>query len=188
MLAVTADRPPVCSLAHAALRAPAGAGLPVDRNGRLAFANRLHPAAVASLKAHRDRVATVSNNSPDLPGDFRKTLARAGIVFPEERIVLTGAQPCAQRSSLSAFALASRKMPARVRRHLGLDAARCWISLATLNRFVWPGPDLRAIPGRAPSSAAYGFIPQRLLDITKSLVMTELSKRIPGLIVRRSEE
>ena len=83
---------------------------------------------------------------------------------------------------------AAVEIPARIRRHLGLDADGCWISVATLNRFVWPGPDLRAIPGRAPASAVYGFIPQRLLDAAKSLVMTELSKRIPGLIVRRGDE
>ena len=83
---------------------------------------------------------------------------------------------------------AAIEVPSRVRMHLGLDAKRCWISVATLNRFVWPGPDLRAIPGRTPASAVYGFIPQRLLDAAKSLAMAELSKRIPGLVVRRSDE
>jgi hypothetical protein len=78
--------------------------------------------------------------------------------------------------------------PARVRAHLGLDAAQSWISIATLNRFVWPGPDLRAVPGSAPSTALYGFMPQKLLDAVKSATMTELAKRAPGLVVRRREE
>jgi hypothetical protein len=80
------------------------------------------------------------------------------------------------------------EVPARVRAHLGLDAERSWISLATLNRFVWPGPDLRAVPGSNPSNALYGFIPQRLLDAAKASAMAELAKRVPGLVVRRSSE
>lgn len=80
------------------------------------------------------------------------------------------------------------ELPARVRSHLGLDAERSWISVATLNRFVWPGPDLRPIPKRSPKTAVYGYIPQVLLDEVRRLVMTELAKRVPGLVVRREEE
>jgi hypothetical protein len=39
------------------------------------------------------------------------------------------------------------EIPANVRRHLGLDRARCWIVLTELNRFIWPGPDIRIAPG-----------------------------------------
>ena len=80
------------------------------------------------------------------------------------------------------------EVPPRVRAHLSLDAARSWISIATLNRFVWPGPDLRAVPGSNPSTALYGFIPQKLLDAVKTKTLTELSKRVPGLVVKRGEE
>ncbi|MCK6450297.1 MAG: hypothetical protein L6R19_05490 [Alphaproteobacteria bacterium] len=79
------------------------------------------------------------------------------------------------------------EVPSRVRAHLGLDAERCWITVATLNHFVWPGPDLRAIPGRTPATSVYGFIPQRLLQATRAIAMAELSKRVPGLVVRRSQ-
>lgn len=80
------------------------------------------------------------------------------------------------------------EVPARVRAHLGLDADQSWISLATLNRFVWPGPDLRPVPGSNPSDALYGIIPQKLLDAAKQSAMAELAKRVPGLVVRRTEE
>ncbi|MBI3676754.1 MAG: hypothetical protein HY243_09080 [Proteobacteria bacterium] len=80
------------------------------------------------------------------------------------------------------------EVPQRVRTHLGLGDDRSWISLGTLNRFVWPGPDLRPVPGRKPANALYGYIPQKLLDAVKALAMAELSKRIPGLIVRRSND
>jgi hypothetical protein len=80
------------------------------------------------------------------------------------------------------------EVPQRVREHLDLDAHRSWISIATLNRFVWPGPDLRPVPGRDPADALYGFIPQKLLDAAKQRAMAELAKRVPGLVVRRTEE
>jgi len=79
------------------------------------------------------------------------------------------------------------EVPARVRAHLGLDAERSWISIATLNRFVWPGPDIRAIPGRTPRTAIYGYIPQRLLDTVRTQARSELAKRAPSLVVRRDE-
>lgn len=79
------------------------------------------------------------------------------------------------------------EIPAPVRKHLGLKE-RCWINLSTLNRFVWPGPDLRPVPGRRPATAVYGFIPQVLLDAAKQLVMAALVKRTPGLVVRRKDE
>lgn len=80
------------------------------------------------------------------------------------------------------------EVPPRVCAHLKLDAAQSWISLATLNRLVWPGPDLRAVPGSNPADALYGFIPQKLLDAVKIRTMAELARRTPGLVVKRSED
>jgi hypothetical protein len=39
------------------------------------------------------------------------------------------------------------EMPSPVKRHLGLDAAPSWIVVAEGNEFLWPGYDLRQIPG-----------------------------------------
>jgi hypothetical protein len=50
------------------------------------------------------------------------------------------------------------EMPASVRRHLGLDKERSWIILTELNRFIWPGPDVRIAPGR--DSPLYDAIPE----------------------------
>jgi hypothetical protein len=60
------------------------------------------------------------------------------------------------------------ELPAAVKRHLGLDAARSWVILDELNEFGWPGFDLQPVP-RAPDSFTYGFLPPRLFDqlITK---------------------
>lgn len=53
------------------------------------------------------------------------------------------------------------ELPAAVKRHLGLDAARSWVMLDELNEFIWPGFDLRPIPG-TPGRCDYGFLPPRL--------------------------
>jgi hypothetical protein len=51
------------------------------------------------------------------------------------------------------------EIPAAVCRSAGLDAARSWVVLSEFNEFVWPGFDLRIIPGRNPRTMAYGFLP-----------------------------
>jgi hypothetical protein len=79
-------------------------------------------------------------------------------------------------------------IPARVRKRLGLDAKQSWINIATLNRFVWPGPDLRPIPKRSPPTSVYGYIPQLLLNEVRNVAIGELANRVPGLVVRRSDE
>ena len=50
-------------------------------------------------------------------------------------------------------------MPDDVKRHLGLDMAPQWIILDEINRFVWPGYDLRDVP--ATGAASYGMLPRR---------------------------
>ena len=56
-----------------------------------------------------------------------------------------------------------RKMPSRcpaaIKLRLGLDHERSWVVVAEANRFTWPGPDLRALPGRDISTVAYGMLP-----------------------------
>lgn len=53
-------------------------------------------------------------------------------------------------------------MPAATKRRLGLDPARSWVIVSEVNRFVWPGPDLRAISHDAPGRFDYGFLPPSL--------------------------
>lgn len=54
-------------------------------------------------------------------------------------------------------------MPMAVKRHLGLDDARCWIVASEVNRFIWPGPDVRPVRG-GDGSPYYGKIPGKLLE------------------------
>jgi hypothetical protein len=50
------------------------------------------------------------------------------------------------------------EIPIEVARKAGLDASRSWVILSEFNEFVWPGFDLRMIPGRSPRTVAYGFL------------------------------
>jgi hypothetical protein len=56
-------------------------------------------------------------------------------------------------------------IPAAVKRHLGMDSEQSWIVTSELNRFVWPGPDIR--PAKGNDSPLYGAIPARLFDQVK---------------------
>ena len=57
----------------------------------------------------------------------------------------------------------SIEMPMGVSRALGLDGARHWLRLDELNRFTWPGFDLRPIPGSG-GDYAYGMLPPELFE------------------------
>jgi hypothetical protein len=54
--------------------------------------------------------------------------------------------------------VAAVEIPATIKRRLGLDADGSWIMLTEWNEFVWPGPDLRRIPGSDAKSVAFGFL------------------------------
>jgi hypothetical protein len=67
---------------------------------------------------------------------------------------ITRSQPSATEKAL--------EIPRIVKDRLGLDAAKSWVVLTEANTFVWPGPDLRPIPGRGVESVACGFLPPAL--------------------------
>ncbi len=54
------------------------------------------------------------------------------------------------------------ELPDDVKRSLGLDALRQWVVLDEINRFIWPGFDLRDIP--RTSADSYGMLPLGLFD------------------------
>lgn len=56
------------------------------------------------------------------------------------------------------------EMPSRVRHHLGLGEERCWIIADEVNRFTWPGPDIRPMRRGGDVNPRYGAIPGRLFE------------------------
>lgn len=61
------------------------------------------------------------------------------------------------------------EIPPPVKRHLGLDKERSWIVTTELNRFNWPGPDIRLVPGG--DEPFYGEIPARLFEEVRSSII-----------------
>jgi len=68
------------------------------------------------------------------------------------------------------------EIPPRVKERLQLDDARSWVVVSEWNEFIWPGPDLRRLPGATDASVAYGMMPpalfakvrERFLSIVKA--------------------
>ncbi|MGH7016576.1 MAG: hypothetical protein ACRED8_05765 [Caulobacteraceae bacterium] len=75
------------------------------------------------------------------------------------------------------------EIPRRVKRRLRLDEERSWILLDEINDFLWPGYDLRPIPGSQPPRIDYGVLPPRFFDVVRtaflSLAAQRRVKRVP---------
>lgn len=77
------------------------------------------------------------------------------------------------------------ELPAAVKRRLGLDEARSWIVTAELNRFVWPGYDLRPISRDKPNVFAWGFLPTEIFAAVKQGVIGHQRARELGVVDRQ---
>jgi hypothetical protein len=64
----------------------------------------------------------------------------------------------------------SMEIPTAVCRSLGLDGQRHWLRLDELNRFAWPGYDLRTIPGK-PGEYAYGMLPPPMFERLRTAIL-----------------
>ncbi len=62
------------------------------------------------------------------------------------------------------------EIPAVTRKRLGLDDAPCWVMVSELNRFIWPGPDMRPLPG-STDKFAYGLLPPRFFRIVRDTLV-----------------
>jgi hypothetical protein len=81
---------------------------------------------------------------------------------------------------------ASLEIPAATCKSLGLDGSRHWLRLDELNRFAWPGFDLRPIPG-SPDKYEYGMLPIGLFQQLREGILRRQKERA-GRIVSRKEE
>jgi hypothetical protein len=62
------------------------------------------------------------------------------------------------------------EIPAVTRKRLGLDEVPCWVIIRELNRFLWPGPDLRPIRG-STDTFAYGLLPPRFFKTVRDALV-----------------
>ncbi len=70
------------------------------------------------------------------------------------------------------------ELPPQVKALLGLDDERSWIVFSETNRFIWPGPDLRPVPGSEPPEFAYGFLPPKLFNVLKQRMAAKIRARL----------
>jgi hypothetical protein len=75
------------------------------------------------------------------------------------------------------------EIPPNVKKQLGLDRERSWIMLNELNRFIWPGPDIRPVLGGAPF---YDALPDLLFERVRRGVI-ELNTAGKLRVTKRSE-
>lgn len=87
--------------------------------------------------------------------------------------------PPAHRSDAVSF-------PQDMKRLIGLDDAPAWIVTTEANSFIWPGPDVRPVPGRKPATMIYGTAPHGLLKtVARSFLSNRDRQR--AKVVKRTE-
>ena len=75
-------------------------------------------------------------------------------------------------------------LPHDIKRHLGLDDAPSWIVTTEANAFIWPGPDIRPVPGRTPTTVIYGRVPNSLLRQVARSYLANRDKQRNRLVAR----
>ncbi|MGK6315244.1 hypothetical protein [Neorhizobium sp. DT-125] len=78
---------------------------------------------------------------------------------------------------------ASLEIPAAICRNLGFDDGRHWLRLDELNRFLWPGYDLRPRPDD-PGRWDYGMLPKDFFDLMRKRII-ELDRERKNRIMKR---
>lgn len=73
-------------------------------------------------------------------------------------------------------------IPPATKARLGLDDDISWIVCAEVNRFEWPGPDLRPLPGRG--GWAYGYLPTALFERVRRGLLAESQRQRLRLVPR----
>ena len=76
------------------------------------------------------------------------------------------------------------ELPPAVKAHLGLDELPSWIVLTETNDFIWPGVDLRPVPGARPRRFDFGMLPPRFFIHLRDRLL-QMNRRL--LRVPRSE-
>lgn len=69
------------------------------------------------------------------------------------------------------------EVPRATCKRVGLDGERQWIVVSELNSFLWPGPDLRPLPGQGPASVIMGLLPAKLSAMLNERLQTRIVQR-----------
>ena len=76
------------------------------------------------------------------------------------------------------------EIPDTERARLDLDSERSWIILTEFNAFLWPGPDLRPVPGKEPGTVIYGTLSRGLYKRVLAQVQVLIRARMVNAVSR----
>jgi hypothetical protein len=79
------------------------------------------------------------------------------------------------------------EIPHLTLQRLGLDGDRSGIILDHANEFIWPGPDVRPVPGRDPATIYYGALPPALFDKVQNILLGLLKAGLVRGLLRASD-
>jgi hypothetical protein len=103
---------------------------------------------------HYERAAGAEEGRKDRPCVILVAVER------QDAVTVVVALPVTHRPPKDATAAV--EIPQAVKQHLGLDRERSWVIVNEGYQFVWPGYDLRKVPGR--DEFHYGFLPPRFFS------------------------
>ena len=73
------------------------------------------------------------------------------------------------------------ELPQDIKRHLGLDQERSWIVMTEVNRFIWPGPDIRPIGD--DGDPLFGALPEWFfLKLREAFAQKLANKRLSDIL------
>ena len=73
------------------------------------------------------------------------------------------------------------EIPPATKKRLGLDREASWVITTEVNRFIWPGPDIRTVLGRGP---AYGLLPAAMTEELLRRIKTNIREHALVVIGR----
>lgn len=76
------------------------------------------------------------------------------------------------------------EIPKATKARLRLDSQTSWIITTEVNRFIWPGPDIRSVPG---GGSAYGLLPAAMArDLVRQIKDNARNRAL--IVVQRDDE
>ena len=130
-----------------------------------------HPGLVISYSylwasEHRSGQEEGAKDRPCVVVLARQTVAGRTLVTV---VPVTHAQPSDPQAAV--------EIPPQIKAHLNLDTQPSWIVLSEINGFVWPGPDLRQVPGSNPPRFDYGVLPPRFFRRVRDQLVALIAAR-----------
>ncbi len=71
------------------------------------------------------------------------------------------------------------EIPPSLKTHLGLDEQPSWVIVTETNDFLWPGVDLRPVPGIKPTRFSLGILPPRFFaHVRDKILQAHLQRKL----------